>query len=126
MLKLKRMVCVLVLSAVAVLPAFADDMAEAAMELCEKVKGCAMAQIATEDLTPELRDMMQPMLDNMCANMQSKVEEVAVGHPHHAPALACMRSMQSLTCEMMQDPELVQTPECQAYEKLANQADASS
>jgi hypothetical protein len=126
MLKLKQKICVLVLSSVAVLPAFAEDMTSAAMELCEKVKSCAMEQIATEDLTPELREMMQPMLDNMCANMQSKVEEVSAGDPLYAPALACMRSMQSLTCQMMQDPKLVQTPECQAYEKLAGQADAPS
>jgi hypothetical protein len=126
MLKLKQKICVLVLSSAAVLPAFAEDMTSAAMELCEKVKSCAMEQIATEDLTPELREMMQPMLDNMCANMQSKVEEVSAGDPLYAPALACMRSMQSLTCQMMQDPKLVQTSECQAYEKLADQADAPS
>ncbi|NOR40797.1 MAG: hypothetical protein GQ537_06290 [Gammaproteobacteria bacterium] len=98
----------------------ADDIADAALGLCEKVKSCAMAQIAKEDLTPEMRQMMQPMLDNMCANMQGKVEAVPSGHAMYAPAVACMRSMEALSCEAMQG-EQVRTPECKTYEKLARE-----
>jgi hypothetical protein len=50
-------------------PAFADSMAEAATGLCEMVKECSLAQIKKEDLTPELMQMMEPMLANMCANI---------------------------------------------------------
>jgi hypothetical protein len=98
----------------------ADDLASAALDLCEKVKSCAMAQMAEEDLTPEMRQMMQPMLDNMCAKMQGKVEAVPAGHAMHAPAVACMRSMEALSCEAMQG-EQVRTPECEAYQKLARE-----
>jgi len=98
----------------------ADDIADAALGLCEKVKSCAMAQIAKEDLTPEVRQMMQPMLDNMCANMKSRVEAVPSGHPMYQSAVACMRSMEALSCEQMQS-EQANTAACQAYEKLAQQ-----
>ena len=103
------------------LPVRSDDIVDAALSLCEKVKSCAMEQIAEEDLTPELRQMMQPMLDSMCTNMQDKVEAVPSGHAMYAPAVACMRSMEALSCEMMQDQEQMRTPECEAYEKLARE-----
>jgi hypothetical protein len=103
----------------------ADDISEAALGLCEKVKSCAMAQIAEEDLTPELRQMMQPMLDTMCANMQAKVADVDISHPLYAPAAACMRSMEALTCEMMQDSQQMQTSECEAYEEMVKETDGA-
>ncbi len=97
--------------------ASADEIADAALDLCEKVKACAMAGIAEEDLTDDTREMMQPMLDNMCANMQAKVQEVPRGHGLYGPAVACLRSMQALSCEEMQTSQ-ANTPACQEYEKL--------
>lgn len=120
---LKQRLFLIVLTLVANLPAHADDLITASLDLCEKVKSCAMAQVAEQDLTPQAREMMKPMLDNMCANMQSRIGEVPTGHPMYARALACMRSMEkTLTCEMMQDPENMRTPECEAYEELAQEA----
>lgn len=95
----------------------ADDIADAALGLCEKVKSCAMAQIAKEDLTPEVRQMMQPMLDNMCTDMQAKVQAVPAGHAMYDSAVACMRSMAALSCEDMQAMG-GNTPACQDYEKV--------
>jgi hypothetical protein len=119
---LKRSVYFFILGLVVTLPAHSDDLTTAAMELCEKVKSCAMTQVAEEDLTPEVRQMMEPMLDNMCADMRNTMGEVPAGHPLYQPALACMRSMEDLSCEMMQDPQGMETPECKAYEKLAGEA----
>jgi hypothetical protein len=101
--------------------ASAEDISSAATDLCEKVRVCATQQIAEEDLTPELRQMMEPMLDTMCDNMQAKVQEVEVGHPLHQPAIDCMRSMESLSCEAMRSPDSLQTPECETYEKMAKE-----
>ena len=120
---LKQRLFLIGLALVANLPAHADDLTAASLDLCEKVKSCAVAQMGEQDLTPQMREMMQPMLDNMCANMQSRIGEVPTGHAMYAPALACMRSMEkTLTCAMMQDPEGMRTPECDAYEKLAQEA----
>lgn len=102
-------------------PTVAEDFTAAAIGLCEKVKSCAMQQIASEELTPEVRQMMQPVLDNMCADMQASIGEVPTGHPLYQPAIACMRSMEQLSCERMQDSSGMQTPECDRYRQLAEQ-----
>ena len=99
-------------------PLAAEEFTDAAMGLCEKVKACAMQQMASEQLTPEVRQMMEPMLENMCANMQSNIGEVPTGHALYKPAIACMRSMEQLSCESMQDPASMQTPECEKYQDM--------
>ncbi|MEH6911162.1 MAG: hypothetical protein V7459_11285 [Oceanicoccus sp.] len=101
-------------------PARADDIADAALALCEKVKACAMSEIAEKDLTPEIRQMMQPMLDNMCTSMKARVGEVPIGDALYDPAVDCVRSMQTLSCQAMQS-EQVNTAACQAYEKMAGE-----
>ncbi len=116
----KRLAALLLGCALAA-PLAAEELTAAAMGLCEKVKSCAMQQIASEDLTPEMRQMMQPMLDNMCANIRSNIGEVPTGHPLYQPAVACMRSMEGLSCEKMQDPAQMQTPECEKYQELVKQ-----
>jgi hypothetical protein len=105
--------------------AVADDLTDAARGLCDNIRTCALEQIAEENLTEEMRQMMMPMMDNMCTTMQSKVQEVPVGHPLYEPALLCMRSMESLTCEQMRDEDQVMTPECKEYERLAREAGAA-
>ena len=78
--------------------AAADDLGEAAQGLCDAVKRCAMEQIDKEDLTPEMRQMMEPMLENMCITMQANVQQVPVGHPLYQPAIgALLRSAGSIS-----------------------------
>lgn len=100
----------------------ADDLTDAAQGLCDSIRSCALESMSKEDLTPEVLEMMGPMLDNMCANMRSKVQAVPVGHGLYEPAVGCMRSLESLTCEQMQNPDLAATPECKEYERLAREA----
>ncbi len=104
--------------------ASADDLTDAAQSLCDMVKSCAMEQVAEQNLTPEMREMMAPMLDNMCANMRSQVQQVPVGHGLYEPAVECMRSMESFTCEQLQEPDQLSTPECAEYERLARETTA--
>ncbi len=103
-------------------PALAEEphaeLLDAATALCEKIKTCSMAQVPEADLTPEMRQMMEPMLDNMCASMRSNIQEVPEGHELHDPAVACMRSMAELSCEQMQSEEQAQTAACRKYEEL--------
>jgi hypothetical protein len=102
--------------------AVADDLTDAAQGLCDTVRSCALEQMAQEDLTPEAREMMRPMLDNMCATMRSQVKEVPVGNGLYQPAVACLRSMESFSCQQLKDPARVATPECTEYERLAREA----
>jgi len=108
----------------AVLPARAGDLEQTSVALCEKVKACALAQMNEEDLTPETRQMMQPMLDNMCANIRDQISQVPTAHPHYAPALACMQSMEALGCDDMMSEERMHTPECEQYRQLAQESGA--
>ena len=101
----------------------ADDLADAAQALCDSVKSCALEQVAKQDMTDEMREMMGPMLDNMCANMRSQVQSVPADHKLYQPAVGCLRSMVSLDCQQMQDPQRVQTPECTEYEEMAKGAE---
>lgn len=103
-------------------PALAEEqrgeLIDAATALCEKVKTCSMAQVPEADLTPEMRQMMEPMLENMCESMRSNIAEVPEGHQLHDPAVACMRSMADLSCEQMQSEQQAQTEACREYENL--------
>lgn len=97
----------------------ADELTDAAQALCDSVKSCALEQVAQEDQTDEMRERMAPMLDNMCADIRSQVQSVPADHKLYQPAVGCMRSMVSLTCQQMQDPQSAKTPECMEYDELA-------
>lgn len=118
----KRVFVAIALAMSPAVPVMADEIGAAALDLCEKVKACSMAQINEEDLTPELRQMMEPMLENMCANMQAGVQEVPSGHELYQPAVDCMRSMAALSCEAMMDSEQMVTPQCKDYEDKVKSA----
>jgi len=102
----------------------ADELTDATQALCDSVKSCALEQVAQQGLTEEMQETMGPMLDNMCADMRSQVQSVPADHTLYKPAVGCLRSMVSLDCRQMQDPEAVKTPECTEYEQLAREAGA--
>jgi hypothetical protein len=104
----------------------ADSLESAANDLCEKVKACSLAELNEQDLTPEMKAMMEPMLENMCAAMRQGIQEVPVEHQMYAPAVACMRSMASLSCADFQDDSKVETRECITYREMAEKAYKSS
>lgn len=104
------------------LPAAADDLLSAANDMCEKVKSCSLAQIAESDMTPEMRQMMEPMLESMCDSMRQGVQEVPTGHELYEPAVACMRSMANLSCDAYQSGDGAETPECKTYQAMAEKA----
>ena len=115
-----RRVCVLVLWMLALaLPVQAQKMTEASLALCEKVKGCALEQLAQEEMAPEMRQMMEPMLNGMCQAVRAQITEVPSGHPLYGPALACMESMTNLSCADLQSGEEISTPACEEYRAQA-------
>lgn len=97
----------------------ADSLESAANDLCEKVKSCSLAELNQQDLTPEMKAMMEPMLENMCAAMRQGIQEVPVEHELYASAVACMRSMANLSCADFQDESKVETSECLTYREMA-------
>ena len=100
-------------------PVVSDSLESAGADLCEKVKTCALAEIDKQDMTPEMREMMEPMLENMCVGMRQGMDQVPMDHQLYKPAVACMRSMANLSCTQLQDGNQVQTPECVKYQEMA-------
>ena len=118
--KYSAILCATILS----VSAAADDYRDASLALCEKVKACALVQMDSQDITPEVRQMMQPMLDSMCTSMLASVPEVAQDHAMYKPAVACMKSLDALSCEEMQGEGGAHTAACMEYEKLAEKYDS--
>ncbi len=113
--------CATMLTAALSLPVAADDLVSAASDMCEKVKTCMLAQMNEADLTPEMRQMMEPMAASMCDQMRQGIGEMPTGHALYEPAVACMRSVANLSCEAFQEGSSAETPECKKYRELAKQ-----
>lgn len=117
-----KLAAALTLFAAVSLPAIADDLVSAANDMCEHVKACSMAQIAESDMTPEMRQMMEPMLESMCDQMRQGVQQVPSGHALYQPAVDCMRSMAELGCDDFLNGNAAETPACKEYRELAEKA----
>jgi hypothetical protein len=115
-MRILKSIAALVLASSVGHAAAADDFTAAALGLCEKIRACTLEQLNDEEITPEVRQMMEPMLQGMCSAMQSKIQSVEPGHKLYKPSVSCMQSMSKLSCEAMQDEAQVMTPECKAYE----------
>jgi len=55
----------------------ADELTDAADGLCDTIKTCAFEAVAGQDLTDELRQKMDPVLERNCADMLSRVQAVS-------------------------------------------------
>ena len=113
----------LLVAALTSTPALAqNELQQAADALCENVRSCAMASVRQEDMTPEMRAMMEPMLKDMCAKVRAGIADAPVDHALYKPAVACMQSMAALSCADFQDGDAVQTEECKSYQAKAEAA----
>ena len=72
--------------------------------------------VAGRDLTDELRQDMAPVLENSCAEMRSQVQAVPPATIYQ-PAVGCLRSMASLSCQQLHNAGEVKTPECTEYDR---------
>lgn len=100
----------------------ADELTDAANQVCENVKQCTLSQMDQSQMTPEIRAMMEPMINSMCDAMRAGVKEVPTNHELYQPAVACMRSMAELSCEDFQNEESFQTAACKDYADRAEKA----
>ncbi|WP_414827776.1 hypothetical protein [Alteromonas sp. H39] len=96
----------------------ADKLNGAFNQLCDKMEVCAMEQMGKEEnLTPQMRSMIEGMIDGMCKNMMN-MEDVAQYSELVDPAVACIDSMTSQSCAELEGDNL-QTPACKEYERQA-------
>ena len=104
----------------------AEELTDAAKLLCDTIKSCALEAVAGPDLTEELRQQMNPVLENNCAQMRSRVQAVPANHKLYQPAVGCLRSMASLSCTQLYDASEYKTLACTAYDRLANTASVAT
>ena len=100
----------------------ADELTDAAAELCDTIKACAMEAVAGANLSAELQAMMEPVWQSNCAELSKQVLAVPASNPLYQPATACLSSMASLSCSMLYNMSQVKTAECAEYEKLLKAA----
>lgn len=86
------------------------------MAACEKLKKCALQEVESQDIPPEMRQMVENMAASMCTNLIA-FSQVEPYKELYVPAAQCMQSLADKSCTEMQDD--VETPECKNYEKLA-------
>ena len=102
----------------------ADELTDAADGLCDTIKTCALEAVAGQDLSDELRQQMDPVLEGNCAEMRSRVQAVSANEKLYQPAVGCLRSMESLSCNLLHNMSQVKTAECAEYDRLVKEADA--
>jgi len=100
----------------------ADELTDAAEGLCDTVKTCALEAVAGQELTDELRQKMEPILEGNCAQMRSRVQVVPANDKLYQPAVGCLRSMASLSCPLLHNAGEIKTPECAEYDQLVKAA----
>ncbi|AKH68841.1 hypothetical protein IMCC21906_01162 [Spongiibacter sp. IMCC21906] len=101
-------------------PLQADDLSQETARLCDRMKHCALSNIQDSGLPPEMQTMIRQQLDMACQGMEAKYGVMAQSHELYQPALACVKSLQSLSCaEMEEDNDDALTPACERYEALS-------
>ena len=95
----------------------ATEFGDQAIAMCEKVKQCALDQMGAADMTPQMRQSITPMLENMCVSMQDQFQEVPTDHELYDPAVECMSSMATLSCEDLMEGN-AETQQCRDYQEL--------
>ncbi|SON57192.1 hypothetical protein HDIA_3651 [Hartmannibacter diazotrophicus] len=99
-----------------------DEFATTTLQLCDKMKGCAVQQLdQAEGMTEAMKAQIMQGLEMMCVGINQNFSTVARFHALYDPAVACMKSMTALTCEELEGDGADATEECQEYQRLADQ-----
>ncbi len=108
----------LLLSAVQIVSADAID--QQSLQLCEKIKSCALAELEGQDMSADMKSMVLSSMDGMCQAMATEFSNDSIKQYEglRQQAKACMASLSSLSCPQLMDGA-TDTPECVALEKSA-------
>lgn len=101
------------------IPVQADDLGEEVSRVCEQMKQCTLDRMAGAEMAPEMKMMITQQLDMACVGLQARFGAAAQAHALYQPALACVKSMQALSCQEIEESDDSITPECDRYQELA-------
>jgi len=102
--------------------AAATSLNEATDTLCRKIKSCATTQLEQQDLPPAMLQMMKAMFDETCASMISPYADKATDAGLEKKAIACIESINTLSCPALMQDSGGETAECKTLEKAAKEA----
>ncbi len=100
----------------------ATSLNEATSTLCVKIKSCATAQLQQQELPPAMLQMMTALFDETCANTITPYADKATNAGLEKKAVACIESINRLSCDTIMNHSGSETDECKALEKAAQQA----
>lgn len=100
--------------------ASADTIDQQSLQLCEKVKSCALAELEGQDMSADMKSMVLSSMDGMCQAMATEFSNDSIKKQDdlRKQASACMVSLSSLSCAQLMDGA-TDTAECAALEKSA-------
>lgn len=100
----------------------ATSFTEATQTLCNKIKSCTTIQLKQQQLPPAMMQMMTAMLDETCAKTIAPYARKATNAGLEKKAIACINSINALSCDALMNTSEAETSECRALEKAANEA----
>jgi len=100
----------------------AASLNQATNKLCDKIKSCAREQIAQQDLPPAMQQMMTAMFEQSCTNIIAPYADQATNAGLEKKAVACISSINSLSCGVIMTATGSKTAECKTLESAAQQA----
>lgn len=115
---MKYIIAMLLLSAIQI--ASAETIEQQSLQLCEKIKSCALTELEGQDMSADMKSMVLSSMDGMCQAMATEFSNDSIKEYDdlRKQASACMASLSSLSCPQLMDGA-TDTPECVALEKSA-------
>lgn len=95
---------------------------QATNTLCDKIKSCARAQMAQQDLPPAMQQMMATMFEQSCTSIIAPYADKATNAGLERKAIDCISSINNLSCGAIMTATGSKTAECSTLETAAQQA----
>jgi hypothetical protein len=100
----------------------ATSLNEATNTLCDKIKSCAMLEMAQQELPPGMEQMMTAMFEQSCTSIIAPYAGKATNAGLEKKAVDCINSINKLSCGVVMTASGSQTAACKALENAARQA----
>ncbi len=89
-------------------------------QLCDKLKTCTLAELGANNFSPQMEQMMKPMIDGICKQMIKQFNEADTEGVKKEDAIICIKSMSALSCKDLKG-DGTETKECMDLEKKYTQ-----
>jgi len=100
----------------------ATSLNQATNKLCDKIQSCARAQMAQQDLPPAMEQMMTAMFEQSCTSIIAPYADQATNAGLEKKAVACINSINTLSCGTIMTATGSKTAECKTLESAAREA----